>query len=540
MTRLPRSASAFASGSCIRWLSSSPCRSTTIREPSPYSLYASVRPSWRNVVIPAVPNLSACRRFLLTSMMPYRWGILRPCGVSLAPAAARARRCCCASPPTSGSSRSCAAGARRPSRRSTTATTAASSRSAATCCPRPHEAEDAVQHTFMAAYRHLVGGAAEIQLRPWLYTIARNRCLSMLRARRERPLDELREPATEHLSAEAQRRQDVRELLGDVAALPEDQRAALVLAELGAVSHDEIAMVLDVPRQKVKALVFQARTSLIASRDGARHAVRRDPRAAREPPRRRAAAHDAAPPPARVPGLPGVPRGGRAAAQDAGGRAAGAPDAGAQGGCARRGLRLRRSGRRRRGRGHGRRDRGEGARRGRAGRRRHDGRRRGRAPLHAAGAEGCRARTDGRAGGRGGARASACPPSPARCSPRGARPGSAAPRHARQAPQPRQGEARGPGPGQARQGEPRRPRAGEEGRADQAGAREAPAAKPQKVAKGQTKVKAVPPGQAKKTDRRPPSPSPKARAEGPGQARSSRRSRSPPSSPRLKANGKLR
>ena len=128
------------------------------------------------------------------------------------------------------------------------------------------EAEDAVQHTFMAAYRHLVGGAAEIQLRPWLYTIARNRCLSMLRARRERPLDELHVPATEHLSAEAQRRQDVRELLGDVAALPEDQRAALVLAELGAVSHDEIATVLDIPRQKVKALVFQARTSLIASR----------------------------------------------------------------------------------------------------------------------------------------------------------------------------------------------------------------------------------------------------------------------------------
>jgi len=128
------------------------------------------------------------------------------------------------------------------------------------------EAEDAVQHTFMSAYRHLVGGSAEIQLRPWLYTIARNRCLSMLRARRERPLGEFREPATEHLSAEAQRRQDVRELLGDVAALPEDQRAALVLAELGSVSHDEIATVLDVPRQRVKALVFQARTSLIASR----------------------------------------------------------------------------------------------------------------------------------------------------------------------------------------------------------------------------------------------------------------------------------
>jgi RNA polymerase sigma factor (sigma-70 family) len=128
------------------------------------------------------------------------------------------------------------------------------------------EGEDALQHTFMAAYRHLADGTAEIQLRPWLYAIARNRCLTMLRARRERPLAEHEAPATEHLSTEAQRRQDVRDLLGDVARLPEDQRAALVLAELGAVSHDEIALVLNVPRQKVKALVFQARTSLAASR----------------------------------------------------------------------------------------------------------------------------------------------------------------------------------------------------------------------------------------------------------------------------------
>src|SRR3954471_16217246 len=95
------------------------------------------------------------------------------------------------------------------------------------------EAEDAVQHTFMAAYRDLVGSAKPIQLRPWLYTIARNRCFSILRARRERPLGEMDEPATENLSAEVQRRQDLRDLLGDLSDLPEDQRAALVLAELG-------------------------------------------------------------------------------------------------------------------------------------------------------------------------------------------------------------------------------------------------------------------------------------------------------------------
>jgi RNA polymerase sigma factor (sigma-70 family) len=128
------------------------------------------------------------------------------------------------------------------------------------------EAEDAVQHTFMAAYRGLARSRKPIQLRPWLYTIARNRCLSVARARREQPVADVGELPTENLSAEVQRRQDLRDLLRDVAELPEAQRAALVLAEVGAASHDEIAQVLGVKRERVKALVFQARSSLIASR----------------------------------------------------------------------------------------------------------------------------------------------------------------------------------------------------------------------------------------------------------------------------------
>jgi DNA-directed RNA polymerase specialized sigma24 family protein len=47
------------------------------------------------------------------------------------------------------------------------------------------EAEDAVQHTFAAAYHDLLRDEREIKLKPWLYTIARNRCLSVLRARRD-------------------------------------------------------------------------------------------------------------------------------------------------------------------------------------------------------------------------------------------------------------------------------------------------------------------------------------------------------------------
>ena len=128
------------------------------------------------------------------------------------------------------------------------------------------EAEDAVQQTFLAAYRAMVGSDRELRLRPWLYTIARNRCVSILRARREQPAGDLVEPETENLSAAVHRREDLRELLRDLARLPDDQRAALVLAELDALSHEEIADVLGCPRERVKALVFRARSTLTASR----------------------------------------------------------------------------------------------------------------------------------------------------------------------------------------------------------------------------------------------------------------------------------
>ena len=128
------------------------------------------------------------------------------------------------------------------------------------------EAEDAVQHTFIAAHKDITGSDKPLRLKAWLYTIARNRCLSVLRARREQvALDDF-EPSVDGLSAAVERRQDLRDLLADVSRLPEEQRAALVLAELGALSHEDIAMTLEVRKDKVKALIFQARESLANSR----------------------------------------------------------------------------------------------------------------------------------------------------------------------------------------------------------------------------------------------------------------------------------
>jgi RNA polymerase sigma factor (sigma-70 family) len=128
------------------------------------------------------------------------------------------------------------------------------------------EAEDAVQQTFVSAYYDIRRSSKRINLKPWLYTIARNRCLTVLRARREQPA-ELEDVPTAGLSEEVQQRDDLRRMLADLHGLPVEQRAALVLSELGDLSHPEIADILGCPALKVKSLVFQARSALIESRE---------------------------------------------------------------------------------------------------------------------------------------------------------------------------------------------------------------------------------------------------------------------------------
>jgi RNA polymerase sigma factor (sigma-70 family) len=130
----------------------------------------------------------------------------------------------------------------------------------------PEEAEDAVQHTFAAAHRTLLRDDRPVVLKPWLYTIARNRCMSVLRARREEQ-PEPDEIATAGLAEQVEQRAELREIVRDIHDLPEDQRAALLLSELGDLSHAEVADVLGCEAARVKQLVFRARSGLIARRE---------------------------------------------------------------------------------------------------------------------------------------------------------------------------------------------------------------------------------------------------------------------------------
>jgi RNA polymerase sigma factor (sigma-70 family) len=129
------------------------------------------------------------------------------------------------------------------------------------------DAEDAVQHTFIAAHQDIQRhDRRDLHVKAWLYTIARNRCLSMLRARREHASEEAGEVVTDNLVHDIESREDLRCLLADITKLPDDQREALVLAEVGDLSHSDISDILGCEVAKVKSLVFQARTALIDRR----------------------------------------------------------------------------------------------------------------------------------------------------------------------------------------------------------------------------------------------------------------------------------
>lgn len=128
------------------------------------------------------------------------------------------------------------------------------------------EAEDAAQQTFVSAHRALLRDDREMSFKAWLFTIARNTSLSMLRARREQASEAFEPPSTTGLAEEVERRSDLRQLVAGLQDLPDDQRAALVLTELADLSHTEVAEVLGCEVSAVKGVVFRARSALMKRR----------------------------------------------------------------------------------------------------------------------------------------------------------------------------------------------------------------------------------------------------------------------------------
>ena len=133
------------------------------------------------------------------------------------------------------------------------------------CCASAEDAEDVLQEVFVAAHKAILADNRAINARPWLYRIARNRCLNHLR----KPVPEGQDSMDVHphengvsVAERVQKREEFRALIADVQGLPETQRTALLLREIDALAYEEIAVAMDTTVPAVKSLLVRARMSL--------------------------------------------------------------------------------------------------------------------------------------------------------------------------------------------------------------------------------------------------------------------------------------
>jgi RNA polymerase sigma factor (sigma-70 family) len=127
----------------------------------------------------------------------------------------------------------------------------------------PQDAQDALQNTMVKTLRALPGETRSIRLRPWLYRVAHNEAIEILRRRREdEELDPELAVAAGEPSDAAATRERLRHLLDDLDELPGRQRSALVMRELAGLGFDEIGTALETSEGAARQAVYEARLGL--------------------------------------------------------------------------------------------------------------------------------------------------------------------------------------------------------------------------------------------------------------------------------------
>jgi len=130
------------------------------------------------------------------------------------------------------------------------------------------EAEDVAQEVFVRAYRHWAEYDPCRKVSTWLFAMARNAAIDRLRYRQRHPTEPLDTVAANLIrgpadpSVEAGTREIGDRIAAAIQTLPEEQRAAVVMAEYHGMSHAEIAAVMGGSEKSVESRLYRARQAL--------------------------------------------------------------------------------------------------------------------------------------------------------------------------------------------------------------------------------------------------------------------------------------
>jgi RNA polymerase sigma factor (sigma-70 family) len=131
------------------------------------------------------------------------------------------------------------------------------------------DAYDALQSTLVRSLSALQRRQRDAPLRPWLFRIAHNEAISLIRRRdtTSAPVEasDRSAPSAEESASE---RAHLALLVSDLHELPERQRSALLLRELSGLSHREIAVALEISMHTVKHAIADGRRSLGEQQEG--------------------------------------------------------------------------------------------------------------------------------------------------------------------------------------------------------------------------------------------------------------------------------
>lgn len=139
------------------------------------------------------------------------------------------------------------------------------------------ESEDLAQNVFLQVYKSRQRYQHTAKFSTWLFTIARNLCLNEIRRRSRHPADSIEENQSDNEDQPQRQYEDKKNFLPAenvlhaelakkieeaLAALPENQRTAILLCRQDELSYEEIADILDCSLSATKSLIHRGRETL--------------------------------------------------------------------------------------------------------------------------------------------------------------------------------------------------------------------------------------------------------------------------------------